>query len=145
MGPSSVVGAAVGEKPEPVGGVSESGGLVRANEELAAAQLLADHGFPAQAVSRSYYAAFYAAEEALLVIGEVRSKHAGVVAATARLLVRERGLDPQAGRLLRSLFERRSRADYNLGGTPQEEATRAVADARAVVLLIRNWITSDRQ
>ncbi len=119
-----------------------SGGLARANEELAAAQLLADHGFAAQAVSRSYYAAFYAAEEALLVIGEVRSKHAGAVAAVGRLLVGERGLEPAAGRLLRSLFERRSRADYDLGGTPQEEATRAVADATTVVDLIRGWIAS---
>lgn len=119
-----------------------SSGLARANEELAAAQLLADHRFAAQAVSRSYYAAFYAAEEALLVIGEVRSKHAGVVAAVGRLLVGERGLEPAAGRLLRSLFERRSRADYDLGGTPQEEATRAVADATTVTDLIRGWIAS---
>ena len=125
--------------------MNDSGGLVRAHEELAAAQLLADHGFAAQAVSRSYYAAFYAAEEALLVIGEVRSKHAGVVAAVARLLVRERDLDPEAGRLLRSLFERRSRADHQLGDTPQDEAIRAVADATTVVELIRRWIATDSQ
>lgn len=124
--------------------MSESDGLRRADEELAAAQLLGDHGFAAQSVSRSYYAAFYAAEEALLVVGEVRSKHAGVVAAVARLLVRERGLEPEAGRLLRSLFERRSRADYDLGRIPQEEATRAVADATTVVDLIRSWIASVR-
>jgi uncharacterized protein (UPF0332 family) len=122
--------------------MSEAGRLVRAGEELAAAELLADHGFAAQAVSRSYFAAFYAAEEALMQVGEVRSKHAGVVAAVARVLVREHGLDPEAGRLLRSLFERRSRADYDLGGTPPEEATRAVADATTVVDLIRRWIAS---
>lgn len=52
--------------------------LTRSREELAAAQLLIDNGFPAQAVSRAYYAAFYAAEAALLRIGQVRSKHAGV-------------------------------------------------------------------
>lgn len=120
----------------------EPGGLARANEELAAAQLLADHGFAAQAVSRSYSAAFYAAEEALLLVGEVRSKHAGVVAAVARLLVRERNLDAEAGRLLRSLFERRSRADYHLGDTPQDEAIRAVEDATTVVDLLRRWIAS---
>ncbi len=122
--------------------MSNSGGLVRAGEELAAAQLLADHGFAAQAVSRSYFAVFYAAEEALLRIGEVRSKHAGVVAAVARLLVRDHGLDPEAGRLLRSLFERRTRADYNLGGTPHEEASRAVADARTAVELILAWMVT---
>ena len=44
------------------------------------------------------------------------AKHSGVVSAVGRLLVRERGLDDRAGRLLRSLFERRSQADYGLRG-----------------------------
>jgi uncharacterized protein (UPF0332 family) len=107
--------------------------MTRARDELAAAQLLADHGFAAQAVSRAYYAAFYAAEEALQRVGVLRSKHAGVVAAVASVLVREQGLEPDAGRLLRSLFERRTRADYTLEGTPVDEATRAIADAKSVV------------
>lgn len=49
-------------------------GLPRARQELAAARVLIEQGFPAQAVSRSYYAAFYAAEAALLLLGETRSK-----------------------------------------------------------------------
>jgi uncharacterized protein (UPF0332 family) len=122
--------------------VSDPAGLTRARDELAAARLLAEHGFAAQAVSRSYFAAFYAAEAALLAVGEVRSKHAGVVAAVARVLVRDRGLEPEAGRLLRSLFERRSRADYDVGGTPAEEASRAVADATTVVDLMQSWMSS---
>lgn len=60
----------------------------------------------------AHYAAFYAAEAALLALGETRSKHSGVVAAVAQVAVRRYGLDPQAGRLLRSLFDRRSQADY---------------------------------
>jgi uncharacterized protein (UPF0332 family) len=72
-----------------------SGGVARARRELAAARLLADNGFGAQAVSRSYYAAFYAAEAALLSIRETRSKHSGVIAAVGALLVRQRGLDEQ--------------------------------------------------
>ena len=115
--------------------------LHRARQELAAAGLLADNGFAAQAVSRAYYAAFYAAEAGLSSVGETRSKHAGVVAAVATMLVRERGLDPQAGRLLRSLFERRSRADYDLDTVPADESTRAVADATLVVDAIAAWLT----
>ena len=115
-------------------------GLQRARQELAAAKLLADNGFTAQAVSRAYYAAFYAAEAALLSVSETRSKHAGVVAAVATLLVRERELDPEAGRLLRSLFERRSRADYELETVPADEGTRAVADAAIVVEAIAAWM-----
>src|SRR5205085_8558288 len=104
--------AADSEEFRSIGGVSpgDPAGLERSRQELAAARLLLANGFATQAVSRSYYAAFYAAEEALLRIDEVRSKHAGVIAAVGRSLVVERGLDADAGRLLRSLFERRSRA-----------------------------------
>ena len=42
-------------------------------------------------------------------------------------------LEPGVGRLMRSLFERRSRADYGLGETPVDEATQAIADANSVV------------
>lgn len=116
-------------------------GLVRARRELAAAELLAEHGFSAQAVSRAYYAAFYAAEAALLTLGETRSKHGGVIAAFSQLLVRDRGLDDQAGRLLRSLFERRSQADYDIGDVPAPEADLAVADARITVDAIEGWLS----
>jgi uncharacterized protein (UPF0332 family) len=114
--------------------------LARSRHELAAAKLLADNGFPAQAVSRAYYAAFYAAEAALSVLGEVRSKHAGVIAAVGRMLVRERALDPDAGRLLRSLFERRSRADCEAEAVPQAEGSRAIGDAEFVVDAITAWL-----
>lgn len=115
-------------------------GMVRARRELAAAHLLAEHDFGAQAVSRAYYAAFYAAEAALLRLEESRAKHSGVVAAFAQLLVRDRGLDERAGRLLRSLFERRSEADYELGDVPAEEARRAVGDASLVVDAVSSWL-----
>ena len=114
--------------------------LERSYQELAAARLLVENGFPAQAISRAYYAAFYAAELALLRLGETRSKHAGVIAAFGRLLVTDRGLDPQVGRLLRSLFERRSRADYEAGTVPTDEGARAVADATFVVSAIEAWV-----
>ncbi|HET6966443.1 MAG TPA: HEPN domain-containing protein [Acidimicrobiales bacterium] len=114
----------------------------RAHLELEAAELLAGHGFAAPAVSRAYYAAFYAAEEALALVGVVRSKHSGVVAAVATVLVRQHGLDPAAGRLLRSLFERRSRADYGIDDPPAEEATQALADAAAVVGAIGRWMAT---
>ena len=118
-------------------------GVVRARTEVAAARLLADNGFGAQAVSRAYYAAFYAAEAALLHVGETRAKHAGVVSAVGRVLVRGRGLDERAGRLLRSLFERRSQADYGLAEVPEEEARRAVDDAEIVVDTIEAWLDAE--
>lgn len=118
-------------------------GIARARRELAAAQLLVTNGFGAQAVSRAYFGAFYAAEAALSSIDEVRSKHSGVVSAFGQLLVVQHGVDESAGRLLRSLFERRSQADYELGLVPIEEAGLAVSDASFVVETIDRWLRQD--
>ena len=55
--------------------------LHRSRTELDAARVLLSAGFGDQAISRAYYGAFYAAEAALLSLGETRSKHSGVLAA----------------------------------------------------------------
>jgi uncharacterized protein (UPF0332 family) len=91
-------------------------------------------------VSRAYYAAFYAAEAALLELGETRSKHSGVVAAFIQYAVRDEGLDPKAGRYLRSLFDRRAQADYGTTPVPVDEAHRAVGDALSVVDTVAAWL-----
>lgn len=116
--------------------------LARARQEIAAARLLARSGFPAQAVSRSYYAAFHAAETALLELGETRSKHGAVVAAFIRLVVLESGADRETGRLIRSLFERRGQADYSDDEVPQGAGERAVVDAEAVVNAVDSWLAA---
>ena len=112
----------------------------RARQELDAARALTAAGFHAQAVSRAYYAAFYAAEAALLSRGETRSKHSGVVAAFIQMVVRDAGVDPDAGRLLRSLFDRRNHADYTTDTVSVDEASIAIADAERVVDLVARWL-----
>jgi uncharacterized protein (UPF0332 family) len=116
--------------------------LARSEQELAAARLLIDGGFAAQGVSRAYFAAFFAAEEALLALGETCSKHSGVVSAFGRLVVREGGVDEDIGRLLRSLFERRNLADYVSADVPSEEADAALDDARRFVNAVKLWMAS---
>ena len=116
--------------------------LRRAHEELGAAQALRERDFTAQAVSRAYFAAFYAAEAAVLSVGETRSKHAGVISAFLRLVVRDGGCDERAGRLLRDLFERRGQADYSTDPVPPPEADKAGLDAETVVRLIEEWLVA---
>lgn len=111
---------------------------------VAAARLLADKGFEAQAVSRAYFAAFFAAETALLALGETRSKHSGVISAFVHLVVRRGQIDEEAGRLLRSLFERRNEADYSPVDVPFEEADAAIRDADRVVGAVEDWLTRHR-
>ena len=118
------------------------GGLQRSSEELAAARLLASGGFHAQAVSRAYFAAFFAAEEALLALGETRSKYSGVVSTFGSLVIREGGLEEATGRILRSLFDRRNQADYTPVEVPAEEADSAIRDADRFVDAVQGWLES---
>ncbi len=106
--------------------------------------MLLESRFPAQAISRAYFAAFFAAESALLVLGETRSKHAGVIAAFGKLVVREGGFDEGVGRLLRSLFERRNQADYGPAELEPEEARLAIADAERFVEAVAAWLARRR-
>lgn len=115
-------------------------GVPRGRKEVEAARFLAGGGFWAQAASRAYYAAFYVAEEALLAMGESRSSHSGVLAAFGRLIVREGGLDPEYGRILRLLFESRNRADYDADVVPREQADAAIADAERFVDAVEAWL-----
>ncbi len=115
-------------------------GMARCWDEIGAAKVLAQAGFAAQAVSRCYYAVFYAAEAALLRLGESRSKHAGVISAFGQLVVKGEGVDERAGRLLRSLYDRRSHADCDLGPVPQDVADQAIEDAEAVAGIISDWL-----
>jgi uncharacterized protein (UPF0332 family) len=124
--------------------VTSRTGLDRCREELAAARLLAGKEFEAQAVSRAYFAAFFAAEAALMALGETRSKHSGVVSAFVHLLIRGGQLDEGIGRLLRSLFERRNEADYSPVDVPAEEADAAIRDAERVVSAVKTWLAQPR-
>ena len=117
-------------------------GIARARTELAGARLLAEHGFPDAAVSRAFHATFRAAETALLVLGETRAEHSDVVSAFVRRAVRERSLDRRAGRLLRSLFNRRALADHSDTSAPPREALLALEDAAFVVDAIEVWLAA---
>lgn len=115
-------------------------GIARARTELEAARLLACHDYADAAVSRAFHAAFRAAETALLVLGETRAEHSDVVSAFVRRVVRERALDPAAGRLLRSLFNRRGLADHSDVPAPPAEAAAALADAAFVIDAVADWL-----
>src|SRR5205807_6367552 len=115
--------------------------LTRSRREIEAARLLAEEDFGAQAVSRAYYGAFYAAEQALGSLGESRSKHSGVIAAFGRFVVREGGLKQETGRILRSLFEQRNDVDYGEAVASPEDAERAIRDAKRFVDAVESWLS----
>jgi len=116
-------------------------GIARAREELFAAHLLGTTGFAAQTVGLAFRAALAAAEAALLELDRPpEPEPAAVVAAFVRHVVRERSLDPDAGRLLRSLHNRAELASDN-GEVPTEEGPESIKDATTVVDTVESWLT----
>ncbi len=114
--------------------------LERSRAELAAARALVTQAFSAQAVTHAYYAAFFAAEGALLSLGETRSKHSGVIGAFGQLIVKGGGVEPATGRILRDLYELRQRAVYDGAKVEEAHARSAIADAERFVDAVVAWL-----
>jgi uncharacterized protein (UPF0332 family) len=118
----------------------ESPVLERGREDLRAAIVLLDAGFPAQALSRASTAALRAAEAALLAVDAPPTTTAGVVGAFTRRCVVQGGVDPGHGRALRMLFEDRHDIEHALAAVPEGEARRAIGQAQALVEAAAAWI-----
>ncbi|MDN5930573.1 MAG: hypothetical protein L0I24_05845 [Pseudonocardia sp.] len=118
-----------------------STGIERAREELFAAHILGTTGFAAQTVALAFRAALAAAEAALLDLERApEAEPAAVVAAFVRHVVRERGMEPDTGQLLRSLHNRAELAHAD-GAVPPAEGPHSIADATAVVDIVESWLT----
>jgi uncharacterized protein (UPF0332 family) len=83
-----------------------------ANEDLSAAQDNLRLGHLRVAVSRAYYAMFYAATAVVGSQGQWRSKHHGLIAAFGQFLVKPGLVEPGYGRILQNAFEARLDSDY---------------------------------
>lgn len=122
-----------------------STGIARAREELFAAHLLSTTGFAAQTVGLAFRAALAAAEAALMLLERPPAHEpATVVAEFVRHIVRERGLAPEAGAKLRSLYNRHVQAGAD-GEVPQPEAPLAIADATVVIDIVEDWIKTSHR
>jgi uncharacterized protein (UPF0332 family) len=118
--------------------------LARGQEEIRAARALLEAGFPSQAVSHAFMAGFHAATAALQTVGETPTTRTGVLSAFGRRVVREGGLDHEAGRALRKLFEDRNDVDLALAEAPPEEARAAIESAEALLYATPRWIENGR-
>jgi uncharacterized protein len=113
----------------------------RSREELEAARKLVESGFPRQAISRAYYAAFYAARAALEAAGEQSPKtHSGMRSRFSDLARSTPALGPDIGRSLSQLGTDRTEADYDEPTMTAEEANAAIDKARHVVDVVERAI-----
>jgi uncharacterized protein (UPF0332 family) len=116
----------------------------RAHGELDNAQLLLKHGGEEAAISRACYAAFYAAKDALDLLGREQSTHSGVISAFGRFVVVEGGGDRAAGRALNALFDSRNRADYIVMPMSADAAREAIEAAKVVVDAVDAWLAEHK-
>ena len=105
-----------------------SGPLDEARRAVAAARLLTRRGFHSEAVSRAYYAMFYAAREAVQAEGSEPKTHSGVASGFSRLYVRAGRVPASTAKLLRQFAGERADADYE-GLDLSEDVAREALDA----------------
>jgi len=87
--------------------------LAHAREGVAEAELLANAGHWRAAVSRLYYACFYAVSALLARHGHAASKHSGVIALFNRHFVKPGTVPRELGRFYNDIFENRQQSDYD--------------------------------
>lgn len=111
--------------------------LRKARRCLVSARRHVDEGDHDFAVSRAYYAMFYAAVALLLSRGRRYSRHTGLIDGLHREFVRGGELDRAHVAAFEAAFRARSRADYIVQeSTPPETAERVLRDAEALVAVI---------
>ncbi|MCX7840059.1 MAG: HEPN domain-containing protein [Anaerolineae bacterium] len=105
-----------------------------ARDKLLSARDLLERGHYNDAISRAYYAMFYASKALLLALGEDPHKHVGVVSLYGERIVKIGLTDPKYGTLLRDAKKWREQADYeDLFRATREQADSAIRNAEDFV------------
>ncbi|MBI5957026.1 MAG: HEPN domain-containing protein [Chloroflexi bacterium] len=115
--------------------------LDRARVDLLAAKSNIQQGFHGVAISRAYYAMFYAASALLASKGLSRSKHSGVHSAFGEQFVKAGLIEPEYARMLINAFDSRLDADYEADFTAGREVAETVLDdAKKFVARIERYL-----
>ena len=117
--------------------------LDRARKELRAVEVNIREELYAVAISRCYYAMFYAVSGLLASIGVARSKHSGVISAFRENFIKTGLIEVEFGDILGVGFDARQESDYELSPLiDQELATKRLQDAQQFVDRIENHLKS---
>ena len=119
--------------------------MAKAQEKLAVAQELAKRQHYDDAVSRAYYAAFHAAQAALISEGHEADTHKGVVTLFGLFLVKSGKFDKRYGKVLANLKDDRELGDYEaLSFIDEETAKRAVAEAEMFYKAVERYLKKNK-
>jgi uncharacterized protein (UPF0332 family) len=86
----------------------------RAHDDLQASRAILGQGFYGVAVTRAYYAMFYAASALLSSKGIARSKHSGVHSAFGEHFVKTSLIEVEYAKMLANAFDSRLDSDYDV-------------------------------
>lgn len=115
--------------------------LDRAHVDLLAAESNIRQGFASVAISRAYYAMFYAASALLASKGMSRSKHSGVHAAFGEQFVKTGLIEPEYARMLINAFDSRLDADYEVDSFLDSEVAEAILnDTKQFVARVERYL-----
>ena len=120
--------------------------IALAREDLEAARDNLHFGHLRAAVSRAYYARFYATTALLGGRGLWRSKHQGLIAAFEEQFVEPGLIEPQYGRILHDAFDARLDSDY--GPNPdldESSAQQLLSNAESFVARLAQILESSQQ
>ena len=119
--------------------------MEQATETLHEAHILIAEHAGRGAVSRAYYAMFYAVLALLATKGLGSSKHSGTISLFDREFVKPGDLPKELSRALHMAFERRQQADYGeLIQLDEPAATRAIEEAEMFIQKVRDYLTAER-
>jgi len=115
--------------------------LTRSHEDIDTARLLLANGRYKVALTRAYYAIFYAASAMLLSEGIKRSKHSGVQSAFRQSFIKSGVIEAEYSDIYGAARDARELSDYELWFMPAEEfAEIIIADAERFVARMERYL-----
>jgi len=116
----------------------------RARQALGAAEVLRDAGYPADALSRAYYATLHAAKAALYVHDVATASHAAVRRMFGLHLIQTGAIEDEWASHLGEILDDRLAADYDVEATfTRAEVNEACQQARAFLDRIRTYLLAN--
>ena len=119
--------------------------MIKAKEDLSAAELLLNNNHFAQSLNRSYYANFHAVRS-LLAYDKFDSKtHSGIISYFNKNYVKDGGIDKKYSEILTNSQRIRTKSDYDdLYVADKETAEKQLIDAKEFIPFIENFIKQNK-
>ena len=116
--------------------------LERADEANNAARILLEKCLLADAVSRAYYAIYYAAQAIFYAKGLIAKTHSGTISIFGKEIVEKRIVPKKLGKILNNAHDLRQKADYSAGvDFEMADVENVIEDAEYFIATIKTVLT----